>query len=268
MAEDSAPAQEQGPATGERTGDAAAAAATAAAAPATAAATAAAAAAAAAANEPAAVCAEPKVFVGGLRFDATQEEVRAHFSRHGPLRHAVILKHLDTGKSRGSAMVLFERWADAEAAVAAEHGAQTHLTAPRQAVVRLADPQRNDQGALVGVRPRKLFVGQVPAGTTEAQLREVFERRGSGGAHGGGGGGSEGAERGERAAGAGAIVDLSIVAPRKPGAMGASKAFGLLGGDGTCVSRLHVALCILSSLTHQPPPATPKKTPTHDYLSE
>jgi RNA recognition motif-containing protein len=108
-----------------------------------------------------AVCAEPKVFVGGLRYDVSQDEVHAHFARFGALRHTVLLKHMDTGKSKGCAMVLFEHWAAAEAAVAAEHGAQMALTAPRPAVVRLADPQRNEHGVLCGVTPKKLFIGQV-----------------------------------------------------------------------------------------------------------
>ena len=113
------------------------------------------------AEEVNAVCAEPKVFVGSLRFEVTQEEVQTHYSHYGPLRSAELLKHMDTGKSKGCAMVLFERWTDAEAAVNAENGSQTQLSAPRTAVVKFADPQRNEHGALCGVTPRKLFIGQV-----------------------------------------------------------------------------------------------------------
>lgn len=107
-----------------------------------------------------AVCAEPKVFVGGLRYDVSQQDLQAHFSGYGPLRHAVLLKHMDSGKSKGCAMVLFESWADAEAAIAAENGTVSQLTSPRTCVVKFADPQRNDQGVLVGVTPKKLFIGQ------------------------------------------------------------------------------------------------------------
>ncbi len=115
-------------------------------------------------EEQGAVCAEPKVFVGAIRFEVTQEEVQAHYARYGALRNVALLKHLDTGKSKGCAMVLFERWTDAEAAVAAEHGTQTELSAPRTSVVRFADPQRNDHGVLCGVTPKKLFIGQVCVG--------------------------------------------------------------------------------------------------------
>jgi hypothetical protein len=144
-------------------------------------------------TEPGAVCAEPKVFVGGLRYEVTQAEVEAHFSRYGALRSAALLKHLDTGKSKGCAMVLFESWGDAEAAIVAEHGAQSQLTAPRAAVVKFADPQRNDQGALCGVTPKKLFIGQVPADASAEQIRALCEPYG-------------------------AISDVALMPPRKPGA--------------------------------------------------
>lgn len=108
-----------------------------------------------------AVCAEPKVFVGGVRFDVTQEDLQAHYGRYGALKNVALLKHLDSGKSKGCAMVLFERWTDAEAAVTSENGTQTELSNPRTAVVKFADPQRNEHGVLCGVTPKKLFIGQV-----------------------------------------------------------------------------------------------------------
>lgn len=135
------------------------------------------------------VCAEPKLFVGerrrqaaadqrplrpaaldaltaspagGLRFECSRDEVFSHFSQYGPIRTCVLLKHQDTQKSKGCAMVLFTKWAHAEAAVNAENGTASHLSSPRQLIVKFADPQRRQEdGVLVGVTPKKLFVGQV-----------------------------------------------------------------------------------------------------------
>lgn len=116
-----------------------------------------------------AVCSEPKLFVGGLRYEVTQDDLRDHFSKYGAIRSASLLVHHATGKSKGCAMVLFDRWTDAEAAVAAENGLPTDLSAPRAAVVKFADPQRNEHGALCGVTPKKLFIGQVrPQGRARA----------------------------------------------------------------------------------------------------
>jgi RNA recognition motif-containing protein len=108
------------------------------------------------------VCAEPKLFVGGLRFEVSREEVFNHFSQYGPIRTCVLLKHQDTGKSKGCAMVLYSKWGHAEAAVTSENGTASPLSGPRQLIVKFADPQRRQEdGVLVGVTPKKLFVGQV-----------------------------------------------------------------------------------------------------------
>jgi hypothetical protein len=106
------------------------------------------------------VCAEPKVFVGGLRYEVTREDVEAAFRPFGNLKQVVLLKHRDSGKSKGCAMVLFESWTSAEAAIQQMNGS-SDLSAPRPLVVKFADPQPRDDGVLVGVTPKKLFVGQV-----------------------------------------------------------------------------------------------------------
>lgn len=108
------------------------------------------------------VCADPKLFIGGLRFDVGREDIFNHFSQYGPIKNCVLLKHQDTGKSKGCAMVLYTKWANAEAALNAENGTASNLSGPRQLIVKFADPQRRQEdGVLVGVTPRKLFVGQV-----------------------------------------------------------------------------------------------------------
>jgi hypothetical protein len=108
------------------------------------------------------VCAEPKLFVGGLRFDATQDDVSALFAKHGPLRTCVLLKHADTGRSKGCAMVAYEKWAHAETAAEAENGGAELAGEGRTLIVKFADPSRRaEDGRVVGVTPKKLFVGQV-----------------------------------------------------------------------------------------------------------
>lgn len=87
------------------------------------------------------VCTDPKLFVGGLAFEIDREAVATHFGQYGPLRDCALLKHAD-GKSKGCAMVLYNSWAHAEAAIASENGAMNHLSGPRQLIVKFADPQR------------------------------------------------------------------------------------------------------------------------------
>lgn len=120
------------------------------------------------------VCTDPKLFVGGLAFEIDREAVATHFGQYGPLRDCALLKHAD-GKSKGCAMVLYNSWAHAEAAIASENGAMNHLSGPRQLIVKFADPQRRpEDGVVVGVIPRKLFVGQVACCVHRVQCVRLF----------------------------------------------------------------------------------------------
>ena len=85
------------------------------------------------------------------------------FTPYGNVRNLHLLRGSD-GKPRGCAMVLFSRWAEAEAAcsldgsVVLESGGQS-----KPLVVHFANPRRAPAGqpAEPGIAPRKLFVGQV-----------------------------------------------------------------------------------------------------------
>jgi CUG-BP- and ETR3-like factor len=108
------------------------------------------------------VCPEPKVFAGQVPLEATQEQVLALFSQYGTVRNVVIITHQD-GRSKGAAMVLFEHWGHAEAAIDGENNA-CNLGGTKPLVVRMADPPKRGDGPAMGIAPRKLFVGQVRSG--------------------------------------------------------------------------------------------------------
>lgn len=88
------------------------------------------------------VCAEPKLFVGGLRFEVTREELHNHFMQYGSIRSCVLLTHKDSGRSKGCGMVLYNKWAEAELAQMSENGQINELSTPRPLTVKFADPQR------------------------------------------------------------------------------------------------------------------------------
>lgn len=56
-------------------------------------------------------------------------------------------------------MVIYDKWAEVELAVESENGTM-NLGGGKPLVVRIADPPKRD-GPLVGIAPKKLFVGQV-----------------------------------------------------------------------------------------------------------
>jgi RNA recognition motif-containing protein len=49
-----------------------------------------------------------KIFVGGLDFRLTNEELKQHFIQYGEIESAVILKDINTGQSRGFGFVTFK----------------------------------------------------------------------------------------------------------------------------------------------------------------
>ena len=71
-----------------------------------------------------------------------------------------VLMMTPDGRSRGAAMVIYEKWGQVELAVEGENGS-TNLGGTKPLVVRIADPPKREGGPLVGIAPRKLFVGQV-----------------------------------------------------------------------------------------------------------
>ncbi len=58
-----------------------------------------------------------KIFVGGLNWDATEDDLRESFGESGAISDAVIVKDRDTGRSRGFGFVTYSSDEEAKAAV-------------------------------------------------------------------------------------------------------------------------------------------------------
>ncbi len=106
-----------------------------------------------------------KLFVGGLSFDTTDEELKDGFARFGEIVEAKVITDRDTGRSRGFGFVTY---GDAQAA--------------RTAIAEM-------NGVEFGGRTIK--------------VNEAEDKRGGGGGFRGGGGGREGRGGGGRGGGGG-----------------------------------------------------------------
>ena len=62
------------------------------------------------------------IFVGNLKFNATEDSVRTLFERYGAVSSARIMTDRDTGRSRGFAFVEMENENEAEQAISALNG--------------------------------------------------------------------------------------------------------------------------------------------------
>lgn len=63
-----------------------------------------------------------KVFVGGLPFTTTDEELKELFAAHGTVASATVVKDRDSGRSKGFGFVEFENDEEGKAAEKALNG--------------------------------------------------------------------------------------------------------------------------------------------------
>lgn len=89
-----------------------------------------------------------KLFVGGLPFSTTDEELADIFGAHGTVASAVVVKDRDTGRSKGFGFVEFENDDEGKAAEKALHNSEV---GGRTVTVNEARPREE--------RPRRDFGG-------------------------------------------------------------------------------------------------------------
>ena len=89
-----------------------------------------------------------KLFVGGLPFSTTDEELQELFAAHGAVASAVVVKDRETGRSKGFGFVEFENDDEGKAAEKALNGSDL---GGRSITVNEARPKED--------RPRRDFNG-------------------------------------------------------------------------------------------------------------
>ena len=65
-----------------------------------------------------------KVFVGGLPFTTTDDELRDFFAAHGAVASATVVRDRETGRSKGFGFVEFENDEEGRAAEKATNGTE------------------------------------------------------------------------------------------------------------------------------------------------
>src|SRR6185369_3198643 len=90
-----------------------------------------------------------KLFVGGLPFSTTDDEMKEVFAAHGTVVSAVVVKDRDTGRSKGFGFVEFENDDEGKAAEKALNGTDM---GGRSITVNEARPKED--------RPRRDFNGE------------------------------------------------------------------------------------------------------------
>ncbi|CAK1580829.1 unnamed protein product [Parnassius mnemosyne] len=114
-----------------------------------------------------------KLFVGGLSWETSQENLQRYFSRYGDVIDCVVMKNSESGRSRGFGFVTFAE--PSLVNVVLQNG-------PHQLDGRTIDPKpcnpRTLQKPKRGGGYPKVFLGGLPSNITETDLRMFFGRYG------------------------------------------------------------------------------------------
>ncbi|XP_028170043.1 heterogeneous nuclear ribonucleoprotein 27C isoform X3 [Ostrinia furnacalis] len=114
-----------------------------------------------------------KLFVGGLSWETSQENLQRYFSRYGEVIDCVVMKNSESGRSRGFGFVTFAE--PSLVNVVLQNG-------PHQLDGRTIDPKpcnpRTLQKPKRGGGYPKVFLGGLPSNITETDLRVFFGRYG------------------------------------------------------------------------------------------
>ncbi|XP_041980934.1 heterogeneous nuclear ribonucleoprotein 27C isoform X2 [Aricia agestis] len=114
-----------------------------------------------------------KLFVGGLSWETSQENLQRYFSRYGDVIDCVVMKNSESGRSRGFGFVTFAE--PSLVSVVLQNG-------PHQLDGRTIDPKpcnpRTLQKPKRGGGYPKVFLGGLPSNITETDLRVFFGRYG------------------------------------------------------------------------------------------
>jgi len=81
-----------------------------------------------------------KLYVGGLAYSVTDQELEQMFQEHGKVTSAVVIKDRDSGQSKGFGFVEFDDDKEAEAAIGALNGKEIN---GRSIMVNQARPQED-----------------------------------------------------------------------------------------------------------------------------
>ncbi|CAD6194221.1 unnamed protein product [Caenorhabditis auriculariae] len=107
---------------------------------------------------------DKKIFVGGIAYDVTNEDLSSHFAQFGEVSQAQVKYDRVSGRSRGFAFVEFATGEGCKAAL----GAREQSIKNKAVEVKPAKSREN----------KKVFVGGLPSDFSETDLRSHFEQFG------------------------------------------------------------------------------------------
>ena len=87
-----------------------------------------------------------KLFVGGVSYDASEDELREIFSAHGELKEVHIATDKETGRSKGFAFITFSSKKEGLVAIKELNGSEIHsrkITVQELSLIHISEPTRH-----------------------------------------------------------------------------------------------------------------------------
>ncbi|XP_020212574.1 RNA-binding protein 1 [Cajanus cajan] len=134
-----------------------------------------------------------KLFVGGISRDTTEDVLKFHFAKYGVVLDSTISVDRTTRCPRGFGFVTFSDLSAADKALQDTHVILGRTVEVKKAIPRSEQQQHHNQLQIRGganysssndcssdniVRTKKIFVGGLPAGISEEEFKNYFERFG------------------------------------------------------------------------------------------
>ncbi|XP_028769566.1 heterogeneous nuclear ribonucleoprotein 1 [Neltuma alba] len=130
-----------------------------------------------------------KLFIGGISWDTTEDNLKDHFSNYGDVLHASVMREKNTGKPRGFGFVVFADPSILDRVLEEKHVIDGRTVDAKKAfsredqqisaTSRAGNPNSyRNSGNGGNMRTKKIFVGGLPPTLSEEKFREYFEAYG------------------------------------------------------------------------------------------
>lgn len=127
-----------------------------------------------------------KLFIGGISWETTEENLRGYFEKYGEVLQTVIMRDKLTGKPRGFGFVVFADPSILDRVLEDTHTidgrtveAKRALSREQQTTGRSENPNSGRGGSTINTRTKKIFVGGLPASLSEDEFRQYFQTYGN-----------------------------------------------------------------------------------------
>jgi len=111
-----------------------------------------------------------KMFIGGLSWQTTPENVREYFSKFGEVAEVMVMKDPATRRSRGFGFITFSLPSSVNEVLAqSSHTIDGKVVEPKVAVPRKSNPK-------LVMRTKKIFVGGLSATTSLEDIKAYFQQ--------------------------------------------------------------------------------------------